>query len=346
VRAEPGKNTPVKALAVALLAAATCFLSASRSDAASCGRADRPWVSVTFVGGDWPESLTTSVLGDLRVGLARHGIDACQEGAGPAHPMLAVVRIAWQSDPKVVVTVEINDSVTHKRVSRDVDLSSVPSDGRGFAIAIATDELVWASWVELAMKPREKAPPKPSPPREVVAGVETELPRGGGSRLGAQAALEHFGGGQTHIGGDATLGVPIGERFGFEARLGMRVGRDTAAEHGQVLSQALGIAAHVRYAMLRASSLELGALAGARASVLQFEGEAAESATDRAASGVVVSARAGVVSSLALGGGIWLELGGTAGYVLRGLEATDDGQVVSGASGAELGAALGLSVEL
>ncbi len=337
----------MKAFTVALLAAVTCLFVARRSDAApSCGRPDRPWVSVTFAGGEWPAPLTTSVLGDLRVGLARHGIDACVDGTGPPQPRLADVRIAWQGDPKVVVTVEINDSVTHKRVSRDVDLSSVPSDGRGFAIAIATDELVWASWVELAMKPREKAPPKPAPPREVVAGIETELPRGSESRLGAQAALEHFGGGQTHIGGDAVLTVPLGERLGFDARLGMRVGRDAASEHGRVSSQALGIAAHLRYVMLRASSLELGALAGARASLVQFEGEAAERATDRAASGTVVSVRAGVVSSLELGAGIWLELGGTAGYVLRGLEATDDGRVVSGASGVELGAALGLSVEL
>jgi hypothetical protein len=285
------------------------------------------------------------VLGDLRVGLARHGIDACADGTGPEHPRLADVRIAWHDEPRVVVTVEINDSVTHKRVSRDVELSNVPSDGRGFAIAIATDELVWASWVEVAMKPRAQAP-KRSAPREVVAGVEAELPKGPESRLGAQAALEHFAGGQTHVGADVVFYAPLGERLGFEERFGMRAGRDTAAEHGRVLSLALGGAAHLRYVVVRASSLELGGLAGARVSLVKFEGDAAEGATDRAASDFVVSARVGVVSSIELGAGIWLELGGTAGYALRGLEATDAGRVVSGATGTELGAALGLSVEL
>jgi hypothetical protein len=336
----------VKAFAVALIAAVTCFVWAAPSDAApSCGHPDKPWVSVAFAGGEWPASLTSSVLGDLRVGLGRHGIDACPDGAGPAHPHLAAVRIAWLEGPKVVVTVEIKDSVTQKRVSRDVDLSSVPSDGRGFAIAIATDELVWASWVEVAMRPRAKAAPR-SAPREVVAGVEAELPRGPESRLGAEAALEHFGGGQTHLGADAMLLVPVSPRFGFDARLGVREGRDTVAEHGRVLSHALGVAAHLRYLVLRASSIELGALAGVRATLLRLEGDAREGATDATASDIVVCARAGVVSSIELGGGVWLELGGTAGYTLVGLEATDEERVVSGASGTELGAALGISVEL
>jgi hypothetical protein len=337
----------VKAFAVALIAAVSCLVWAAPIHAAqSCGRPDRPWVSVAFAGGEWPAALTASVLGDLRVGLARHGIDACPDGAGPAHPHLAAVRIAWLEEPKVVVTVEIRDSVTRKRVSRDVDLSSVPSDGRGFAIAIATDELVWATWVELAMRPRAKAAARKSAPPEVVLGVQAELPRGPESRLGAEAALEHFGGGQTHIGADAMLLVPLNPRFGFDARLGVREGRDAVAEHGRVLSFALGIAAHFRYVVLRASSLELGALAGARATLLRLEGDAREGATDATASGVVVCARAGVVSSIELGGGVWVELGGTAGYALKGLEATDEGRVVSGASGTELGAALGISVEL
>ncbi|HEX6765673.1 MAG TPA: hypothetical protein VF103_09355, partial [Polyangiaceae bacterium] len=82
------------------------------------------------------------------------------------------------------------------------------------------------------------------------------------------------------------------------------------------------------------------------ASLLSVEGEAEDGATDSSVSKLVVTARAGVVSSLELGAGVHLELGGTAGYTLRGLEVTDAGTVVSGASGAELGAALGVSVEL
>jgi hypothetical protein len=345
-RGDSGESNGVKAHARALYAAVLCLSWSARGGAEpSCGRPGKPWVSVEFAGGAWPESLKASVLGDLRVGLARHGIDACAEGAGPSDPRSAAVRIAWLEEPRVVVTVEIKDSVTQKRVSRDIDLSSVPSDGRGFAIAIATDELVWASWVELALAPRATTPKRSAPP-EVVAGVAAELPDEPASRLGVAGALEHFGGGQTHVGADAVLYVPLPARFSLDARAGVRAGGDTASEHGRVLSQALGAAAHLRYALVRASSLELSALAGARAALLRLEGEANPGASDAAASSAVVTARAGVASSLELARGFWLELGGTAGYALRGFEATDEGSFVSGASGAELGASLGFLVKL
>jgi len=241
--ADSGESSAVTAFAGALLAAIACLVWAAPSRAEpSCGRPGKPWVSVAFADGQWPEALQASVLGDLRVGLGRHGIDACPEGAGPGEPHLAAVRLAWLGEPRVVVTVEIKDSITQKRVSRDIDLSSVPSDGRGFAIAIATDELVWASWVELAMAPRASTP-KRKAPREVVQGVEAGLPHGPESRIGAGAAFEHFGGGQTHLGADALIFVPLGERFGIDARLGARAGRDTATEHGRVLSRGLSFAA-------------------------------------------------------------------------------------------------------
>ena len=175
----------------------------------------------------------------------------------------------------MVVTVEIQDSVTKKRVSRDVDLSSVPSDGRGFAIAIATDELVWASWVELALAPRATTPKRSAPP-EVVRGVEAELPHGEESRLGAAAALEHFGGGQTHAGADGVVVVPLSETFGIDIRFGARGGWDTPSEHGRVLSQALSLATHLRVALVRAAPFELAALAGARTALLRLEGDASE----------------------------------------------------------------------
>jgi hypothetical protein len=343
---DSGESSAVTAFAGALLAAIACLVWAAPSHADSgCGRPGRPWVSVAFADGQWPAPLQASVLGDLRVGLARHGIDACPEGSGPSGARLAAVRLAWLGEPRVVVTVEIKDSVTQKRVSRDIDLSSVPSDGRGFAIAIATDELVWATWVELAMVPRAGAPTRRAP-REVVRGVEAELPHGPESRLGAGAALEHFGGGQTHFGADALLFVPLGERFGIDARLGARGGRDTDSENGRVLSRALAFAAHARFGLVQASSFELDALAGARAMLLELEGEAGEDAVDRTASDMVVTARTGIAPSVELVRGLRLELAGTAGYAVVGLEVTDAGEVVSGASGVELGAWFGLSVEL
>jgi hypothetical protein len=113
-----------------------------------------------------------------------------------------------------------------------------------------------------------------------------------------------------------------------------------------VLAQALGAAVHLRYALVRGDAFELAALAGARLTVLRAEGDASAGATDAAATNAVVTARGGVASSVEVARGFWLELGGTAGYALRGFEVTDDGEVVSGASGVELGASLGFAVEL
>jgi hypothetical protein len=80
--------------------------------------------------------------------------------------------------------------------------------------------------------------------------------------------------------------------------------------------------------------------------LLELEGEARAGAIDETASDAVVTARGGVAPTLVPVRGLRLELAATVGYTLVGLEVTDASDVVSGASGLELGAWLGLSVEL
>ena len=76
--------------------------------------------------------------------------------------LCATVRVASSDQTSVAVSVEVRDAVTEKRVSRDVDLTRVPADGRAFAIALAVDELVWASWAEIALA-KSQRPAKPPP---------------------------------------------------------------------------------------------------------------------------------------------------------------------------------------
>jgi hypothetical protein len=306
-------------------------------------------VSVHFEATGFSAGFSERVLSDLRAGLANRGIDACPDSEGTGEP-LASVKIASTSGPSVAVALEIRDAVTEKRVMRDVDLARVPEDGRAFANAIAVDELVWASWAEIALAKRAPKKPRRAPPPEVVRGVETVLPDRDAdepsTRLGARAALERFGGGQTHLGADATALFPFTEHVGLELSLGLRQGRRVSSEHGHVVSSAAGLGAMLRVTLLRALPLELSLFAGPRAGLARFAGRAAPDARGTELSGLVLFARGGALAGLRVLGPLWLEASGGAGAPLRGLEAQDAGRVISGVSGLELFAAAGLMVEL
>jgi hypothetical protein len=322
-------------------------LSLNAVGAPACGKIGRPWVRVQFDASGFSPRFAERVLSDLRAGLANRGIDACRQSDGEAEP-LASVRIASTSGPSVAVTLEIRDALTEKRVMRDVDLARVPEDGRAFAIAIAVDELVWASWAEIALAKRVPKKPRRQPPPEVVRGVESVLPEREepSTRLGARGALEHFGGGQTHLGADATALFPLSERFGLELSLGLRQGRRVRSEHGEVVSSAAGAGALLRVALLEPLPLELSLFAGPRTALARFAGRAGPDARGTELSGVVLYVRGGVLAGVRILRPLWLEAAGGAGAPLRGLEATDSGRVVSGVSGLELFGSAGLTVEL
>lgn len=343
----------MKALARAILLALLGIAWPSRAHAEpACGSASRPWVSLGFAEGNWTPGFADKVLGDLRAGLTNRGIDACPDDSGPkSEPPLATVRVAPLDKRTVAVTVEIRDAVTAKRVSRDVDLTTVPADGRAFAIAIAIDELVWASWAEIALarksRKRAAAQPRPAPPPEVVEGIESELPSSGPApKLGLRFATEHYLGGVTLLGADAATVLPLGERFALDFDAGGRVGLGADAPHGDVHSSSIGFFAGGRYALVHTSFAEVGVLAGLRASVVRFRGSAAPGAEGAELSGLTLFARGGAIAGLRLGGPFALDGGFGVGAPLRALEATDTGAVVTGVSGAELFAQLGFTAEL
>jgi len=337
--------TSARLLLVALLLA---ILPAPARAAPRCGAEGRPWVSVVFESAGFSRAFAERVLGDLRAGLANRGIDACASAEGPKAAPLASVRITETSGPSVAVALEIRDAVTEKRVIREVDLSRVPADGRAFAVAIAIDELVWASWAEIALAKRSKATPKAKPPPEVVKGVERVLPEREERtlRLGALAAFEHHGGGHTALGADVAASFPLGTRLGLGFALGLRQGRPVEADHGRVLSSAAGFEAMLAVNLVRALPLELGLFAGPRAALVRFTGDPSATSRGGEFSGLVLHLRAGAEAGIRVLGPLWVDLAGGAGAPLRGLEATDAGQVVTGVSGLELFARAGLMVEL
>ncbi|HTQ04991.1 MAG TPA: hypothetical protein VMI54_14100 [Polyangiaceae bacterium] len=348
-----GRLAHFPALSRAVVVAFVAVTWALPARAQTCGASGRPWVSLAFAGGDFSNDFESKVLADLRAGLTERGIDACAGAAATgAEPPLASVAIASIDEKSVAVSVEVRDAVTAKRVSRDIDLARVPPDGRAFAIAIAVDELVWASWAEIALTQKQPqtaaAVPKKKPPPEVTAGVESELPRSGGraSELVLRFAAEHYLGGESDLGGDLGALLPLGERMTLDLGAGLRQGFPVSAPDGRVLASAIGIGAALRFALVHGSAADFGPCAGARVTVTRLRGTAGAGASASEFAGLTAYARLGLFTSLRLGGAFHLDASLGAGAPLRALEATDGGHDVTGVSGVELFGDLGIAVEL
>lgn len=321
----------------------TVFGWVPRAHAESCGSEQRPWLGVEFA---WQGALTElegAIVKDLRAGFATRGIDVCAKSDGPAQAPAAWVRL--QATDAQLIKVEVLDTVTQKSVSRDMNLSRVPKDGRAFAIAVGTDELVWASWAELAFERSQRRPR--APPPEVERGVREDLPnqtQPESVQLLARCAFEWFSGGQTFWGGDAGVVWPVGSHLALQLVLGVREGLEVNAPDGHITSNALSGEAAAELLFLRTDALRLGALLGLRLARLRMQGAASEDASASVLERSIVVLGAGLGLQLHLAGPVWLGSGVGAGLPLRGVAATDTGEVVSGATGVELAARLGVGV--
>lgn len=309
-----------------------------------CGPAGQPWVSVAWKGQAWQPAQQRAVLEDLRAGLRQKGIAACLLGSAGSEPPIALLELEAGDEARVSVGIEVHDALTEKRVLRDLDLRALEPDARALAIAAAADELLRASWAELALDDAPE-PARPAPP-EVERALRASLsPARVGRRdvaLGARGAVEHHGGGHTLLGGDAFVTVWLSERFGLELAVGLRHGLPEDATHGRVVSRALRSALDLALAVLpRGRTLGLHAMLGVAVASLRVRGDAAPGALDAEGSGLSAQARTGVVLALALHDALALRAEAGLGAPLRSVEASDEGRVVSSTRGIELHAGLG-----
>lgn len=318
--------------------------AADRKQSSTCGRAGRPWVSVAFSGQAWTAGLQRAVLEDLRAGLRLKGIDACALGSAGSEPPLALIELAADQKARVSVGIDVHDAVTEKRVIRDLDLGELAADARALAIAAAADELLRASWAELALQDA------PQPAREPPAAVEAALrdsiaPARVGRRdhgVGARAAIEHHGGGHTQFGGDAFVAVWFAPRWAFELGVGLREGLTRDAEHGRVESRALVGRADAVLALLpRGRVIGLEAKLGIAVSSVRMRGDAAASAREDEGAGLGAHARLGLGVKLLPWPALALAFEAGAGAPVRSVEAVEDGRVVSSTGGLALHAGVG-----
>lgn len=321
-----------------------CIVAFAReARAETCPRADTPWLRV-----DADASLAPAVA-QLRLELAPRGIDVCLAPPSASEAPLADVTIRTDGDS---LSLTVEDRATDKRLVRTVSLRGIPADARAFAIAVAVDELVRASWLETVMAHREAPhqPPAPPPPPIVVDVARDSLaprdePSTTSGALGAVLAGEHASGGQTWGGFDAR--ASWGGRLAIGGRLGYRLGLVSSADHGDVESNAILGGLSLAYALVpRRAPWGLDVFARGDAARIAFVGRAAAGARGASDAAVGWFAGGGVAASRAIGG-TWrlvLELSATA--PLRSVGALDNGREVVAMSGAIFGLAMGVSAGL
>jgi len=304
-----------------------------------------PWVVVS---GSLPEEFSRAVRSDLRAGLAPSHIDVCDEPHPSGSEPLARVtleRVGGGARYRLQVT----DSITQKRVERDLTLDKLPPDGRPFALAVAAEELLRATWAELALRGPDDRPQTTAPP-EVRAIVEKSEPEPARQRrpagLGARLAFEHFLGGQTHYGFDLFGALPFGRIAGGFVALGARRALAEQAPHGAIGANALSAELGLSLSFWQRGGLELGAFVSARMLRLAFEPEADADASASSQHGLAVTSRAGLGFAFGKLGSVRAYSGLGAGLPLKSFSASDQGVTVTGASKLELFASTGLALEL
>ncbi len=315
---------------------------------APCTGSEQAWVAVAFAGEAWDAALRQAVLADLRAGLRLKGIDACEQDASGAKSALAQLTLRAAERDRISVAIEVHDALTEKRLSRELDLRALAPDARALAIAAASDELLRASWTELALQDAPR-PARPAP-EVVTRAVRSSLsPARVGSlerALGVGAAFEQHGGGASLLGGDLYLEQWLGERLGLELGLGLREGLRRDAPHGTVDTRALGGALALLFALLpREQALGLWGRLGLALSSVRVQGRARQgAATGGSGAGLDLHARAGLSGLLALGARVALRLTLELGLPLRAVRAADAGRAVTATTGVQGHAGLGAEV--
>lgn len=332
-------------LALALTLALTGSPAQAQERPLRCDDPAVPVVVVSFVGDAWTDAFRTRVLGELTAALAAQEMAACTEARAAGRDHVAEIELRTLGLPRVAVVIEVRDEITQKRLARDLDLASFPEDGRALALAVASDELLRASWMELALADAP-APPRP-PPVQVTRVVEREVDRARPSRttLVLRGVTEAWGGGETHFGGDLALSHGLAEQVSLSLWVGARRGLSRKGQHGSVrgsaLAGGLAIGWHPSAGALR-PSLSLGL----RAAQVFFEARADAGGYARDDGGIAIVPTLSAGFDWRLAGPFMLQLSLGGGLPVRGVAALDGGERVTGTTGFLLFGRIGAGWEL
>jgi hypothetical protein len=322
-----------------------------------CPVGEGPWLRVSFAGDGFAPALQAQVTEQLGANLRAHHVVLCDVAAAPSAPPApaALAEVDLSLSTARVLSLEVSDAVTDKRMTREIPLATVPRDALALSIALAAEELLHASWIEVALAPPETpAPPvglQPVPDvvrqvnqeemdriRRADTPVRTEPPW---VQVALLAAADRWSGGQTDLGAD--LRAATGGRLAAEGELGLRAAPDVASAHGTIQGREFVAGAGANFALMPRRA-PWGLQLGARADVIDVEFSAVASPGARASSGSQLGA------SLRGYVGVWWRLGGpwrllvegAGGGALRAITASDVGAAATGISGALFSATVGV----
>lgn len=304
-----------------------CGNARAQSGGPSCGA---PWVRVSAVGSSLVSSAEFVRL--LRAELAARHVDVCE--AGPGDPIATIDLSADENGASL--DVEVRDAITAKRVRRDVALSSLPADGVPLALAQSADELLRASWAELAI--HDAPPPRVEVPAEVTRVNEESIaprPRPDRVSFALAGAVEHYRAGTTLFGVDVAAALRLASRARLGLYFGARGGSPVQAHDGQVDVSALtgGLEGSLT---ATPPTLREGLDVVARAGVAYATFTGTAGASGRAmppASDWALLADAGVRGWLAIVPALRVAATLLASVPVRPVQATDGGASVSGIGG-------------
>jgi hypothetical protein len=330
---------------ISLCALLAFFSPARRSEAQAVPRCDAQaehWLAVEVVGLGWPPVLSRLVLGQLEASFRGLNLATCAPGAR-ADPPLAHITLRTHERERVEVSVDIRDAVTNKRVGRNIDVARLDDQATALALAVSVDELVRATWAELALEGYPESPAPPVVERVVEGSLRDPAMRWQArSGLSAEAAIELFGVGDVFLGGDVVFWRRMAPSIGLEIALGGRRGLGATTALGRVETSAASGRLALPIVALDAQRWELFAAPSAQALFVSTRGEPrAEAIQGQQDTGLAVLGRLDVVGRLRLSRhlDVSLRLGG--GHTLLGTPVLAGDQQVAGAYGFVLAGALG-----
>jgi hypothetical protein len=333
----------LKAFGAVVLAA---IVAPARAGAdVACGSSGRPWVAVVGSSAELPD-----VVPLMRAELAARQIDVCSDAAGHPGPLLATVDVAPQGDG-AAIAVEVRDRLTAKRIVRDVDLTAVPVDGRALTLAAAAEELLRATWAELALT---TAPPPAAPVPQGVEALVVEAHAAPAAPAPSaptpwvsfmtMAAFE-IGSGGILYGADLRATVPAGHRLAGVVRAGLREAPVVPGDDGKVHASVIlgGLGASFRTTP-SGSQYALDVLARVDVERVSYVAVPDANSLSNPQTGIAVVAAGGLDAWVALGTSVRFACELLVDVPVRPVRAKDGDKVVTGVSGVGLATGVGLGV--
>jgi hypothetical protein len=197
------------------------------AEAGKCGEDDTSFVALLLDVKPPDQIIGTTLEQHLRAELSSRTIGVCLSPNGSRKPIAEVsLRVEHPDNGPVIATIRIRDRVTDKHIERTVDLTKLPADSRPMAVAASTDELLRASWVELALN--DAPPPAMPPPPAVEHAIEKTLrPEKAAPSIlevGASAIGSSYFGHRVAVGGREWIAAWFSPHIGLDLRFDVEVG--------------------------------------------------------------------------------------------------------------------------